>query len=260
MSPSRAFCTAVVTVLVAIGCADESTTGVSVPETELPTDLAFTFPDLTPEALAHTVVEEVEPASGPARAFADEPDRDPGDEPDTDVVSRIWGASTKVGVTSEYAYSTGRHSYSGNTGKVTTELVVSMDGQEIGRKPATRQNYRLFLQDMGQIHEIWAEAYLFTDQECGLTVDGSSGHWAWWQWFMGTSAPHWGESYLTSQAFPPYSQPGCVENPGSYTGGDNATGSDGGGGVTCWYWVTYDPYTGEVYDAQFLFCDDVEGG
>jgi hypothetical protein len=261
MSPNRATCAALVTVLVAVGCAEESTTGIAVAETETLVDLVFTFPEITPDILTPTIVEEIDPPAGPARAFGDVSEEpDPGDEPTMDEVSRIWGASTNVGVTSGYAYSTGRHSYSGNTGKVTTEAIILMDGQEIGRRAASRQNYVPFLTDMGQIHEIWAEAYVYTDQECGLTVDGDSGHWAWWQFYSGASAPHWGESSMTTQAFPPYVQPECGTSLEPNSGGGSGAGTDGSGAVTCWYWVTYDPASGAILDAEFLYCDNVEGG
>ncbi|MGD2047831.1 MAG: hypothetical protein PVJ80_14570 [Gemmatimonadota bacterium] len=261
MSPTRVFGVALATVFVAIGCADESTTGIPGPEIEAPVDLTFTLPEITPEILAHAVVEEVEPTSGPSRAFGDALDPEPEDDPPTDVMSRIWGASTVVGVTSGYAYSTGRHSYSGNTGKVSTEAIVTMNGQEIGRQPASRQNYGPFLGDFGEIHQIWAEAYIFTDLECGLRVDGRSEHAAWWQWFLGTGVPHWGESNMSTQAFPPYEQPECEPDPNSgYTGGEKGAGTDGNDGSVCWYWVTYDPYTGVVLDSEFLNCEAVEGG
>jgi hypothetical protein len=258
MSPNRALCAALATLLVATGCADESTTGLSVEETEVPVDLSFTFPRVTPTELAYG--ETAEAASLPARALQDPVDTDPGDVTSTDVLSRIWGAGTKVGVTSEYAYATGRHTYTGNVGRVDTEVIVLMDGEEIGRRPNYNQDYVAFLGDFGMVKEIWAEAYVFTDQKCGLTVDGSSDHRAWWQFFQGASAPHWGESGMSSQAFPPYQQPACDEVDYSYSGGDKSAGTDGNGSVTCWYWVTYDPYTGVVLDSEFLYCDNVEGG
>lgn len=259
MSPNRAWRAALVTILVATGCADESTTGPSVEETEVPVDLVFTFPQVTPTELAYGEAGEAR-SGGPAQALQDPGDTDPGDVTSTDVLSRIWGAGTKVGVTSEYAYATGRHTYSGNAGSVDTEVIVIKDGEEIGRRPAHRGNYVAFLGDFGMVKEIWAEAYAFTDVACGLTVDGSSNHRAWWQFFQGASAPHWGEATLSSQAFPPYQQPACDEVASGYVGGEKDAGTDGNGSVTCWYWVTYDPYTGAVLDSEFLYCDNVEGG
>lgn len=257
MSPKHPLRVCLVAWVAAIGCAEESTTSVASAETAA-ADLSFDLPELSYETLAHAVVEQVEAPAPPAGALQDE--SDPPDQPDMDEFARIVGAATNVGFTSTYAYSTGRHSYTGNVGKVETEAVVTLNGQVLGRQPAMRQNYVPYLADWGSVKSIWAEAYVFTDIDCGLRVDGDSDHSAWWQWFMGGPAPKWGDAIASSQAFPPGEQPACTDT-GLDPGGDSKdAGTDGSGPTTCWYWVEWDPYTGEILDSEFLYCDNVVGG
>jgi hypothetical protein len=147
---------------------------------------------------------------------------------------------------------------------VETLATVSFGAQVIGSQPAHRQDYIPFLFNLGRVNEILAEAFVFVDQDCGLKVDGYSRHFAKWQWFLAGPAPIWGDADMSTQAFPPVYQPPCQEEPTpdpGYNGGTEAGGAEGSDVVTCWYWVTYDPYTGEIYDADFLFCDGaMEGG
>jgi hypothetical protein len=256
MSPVRAFRAALVTLLVIVGCSDESAVSLPRAEAETPSDLEFSMPLLDREARLPDLVVPVEVHPGPAGPAASD-DYEP---------TQILSASTTVGFMSNYAYSTGRHRYTGNVGRVDTEAVVTFGSQELGRQPAHNQDYVPFLLDFGQVRDIAAEAYVFTDQECGLEVDGDSNHWAGRQWFLGGQAPDWGDESMSTQAFPPAQQPACAEEEEPYDGGELPPGSESEGAegenpVTCWYWVTYDPVTGEVYDAQFLYCDDPgEGG
>lgn len=261
MSLARSLCVGLVTVLVTTACSEESTTSIPVAESAWPSALAFTFPEITAEDLMRGEVEEVSSPSAPARVLSNE---DPN-APDEDAVAQVFGASTKVGFTADYAYSSGRHSYTGNKGRVETTARVSYDGTQIGTQTAFREEYVPFLLDWGETKEIWAEAYIFLDQGCGLRVDADSKHYSGWQWFMGGPAPNWGPASVSTQAFPPVSQPACAEDDDSSdsgpTGGSESGGAEDSSPVTCWYWVTYDPYTGEIYDADFLFCDGLtEGG
>ena len=264
MSPTRSLIMAFVTIFVAAACSEESVTSVPAAELEAPSDLVLTFPSVTRETFIQGEVLEVTGLSGPARALSEG-----GDVPEDEAVSQIFGASTTVGFNAGYAYSAGRQRYTGNVGRVHTTATVSYNGTQIGSQIAFREHYVPFLLDFGAIKQLLAEAYVFVDQECGLKVDGHSEHYARWQWFLGGPAPEWGTAGETTQAFPPVDQPDCPseEEPGEEEPGNGPTGGaesvmgEGSGPVTCWYWVTYDPYTGEVYDAQFLFCDDVmEGG
>lgn len=258
MSPTRVLAAVATTMVVTLGCTDESATAPPAAPVSAPADLVFTLPGVSPETFVHAVTEEVEPAARPAGVLDD--GSEPPDSPTTTEMGRIFNEITKVGFGAGYAYSSGRHSYTGNTGKVSTEAVVSYGGEVIGRQPASRQDYIPFLNDFGQVKEIWADAFVFSDEDCGLSVNGSSEHWAWWQWFL-VIPSKWGEVYVTSQAFPPASQGECTEPDWSYNGaGTDASTETHWGDPTCWYLVTYDPYTGEVLDAEFLYCDDVEGG
>lgn len=261
MSLDRMVRAAVVTLLVASGCTEEPTTGVPATEAVAPTDLDVRVPALTSDALIDAEIVQLEP-DVPAGAFGDDPfEPDQPDSPDYTLRGAILGASTRVGFGPGYAYSSGRHRFTGNVGRVATEARVTFEGQVIGRRTAERQEAVPYLFDFGRIKQIWAEAYVFIDQDCGLTVDGDSDHEAWWQWFLGAGAPQWGDAGMSTQAFPPVSQPPCEEtieeNP--FTGGGDS-GGEGDVLVSCWWWVTYDPNTGEIIDADLLYCEDVIGG
>ena len=263
MSPACRFRAALVTILVATACSEEPATSVRLADTEVPTDLAFTFPLITAEALTQGESVETAPSPPPAGVWTD----GGPDVPEDEAFSEILSASTNVGFTADYAYSNGRQTYTGNKGRVETTARVSFEGTMIGTQPAFREDYVPYLFDFGSIKQLWAEAYVFIDQDCGLKVDGDSSHFAGWQWFLGGTAPSWGPASESTQAFPPVSQEACTEQEeevwpegGSY-GGSEADGAEGSGPVTCWYWVTYDQYTGEIYEAQFLYCDGLsEGG
>lgn len=264
MSPARLLRAALVATLATAGCADDPATAVPAADLEEAPDLELLFPAITRDSRPPTEIRELEPGDGPARALSDGGVDDGPSDPSVDenAVAEIIAPITQVGFTSTYAYSSGRHEYRGNTGKVSTVATVTFQGAALGSSPASRQEYTPFLVDWGERKSIWAEAYVFTSQKCGLRVDGDSEHAAWWQWFQGDGVSRWGEANATTQAFPPAEQPPCEEAPVEYDfgGQDEGSSSDGSGAVTCWYWVTYDPETGEVYDWQFLYCEGPEEG
>ena len=35
----------------------------------------------------------------------------------------------------------------------------------------------------------------------------------------------------------------------------SSRGGGGGGSLTCWYMITYDMWTGEIYDVDLLYCE-----
>jgi hypothetical protein len=261
MSPARCLGAALVTMIVAAACSEESATSVPLVHSEVPTDLVFTFPELSAETLIQGEVVEIAPPEFLAGVISDGEPTVPNEE----AFSEILSASTNVGFTADYAYSNGRQTYTGNKGRVETRARVSFNGTQIGSQPAFAENYVPYLFDFGRIKQLLAEAYVFIDQDCGLKVDGDSSHFAGWQWFLGGTAPSWGPASMSTQAFPPQSQGACLEedtwpDSGS-SGGSDGGGAEGPGPVTCWYWVTYDPETGEIYDADFLYCDGLsEGG
>jgi hypothetical protein len=259
MSRTRGFRAVLVTMLVAVACSEEPTTSVPVVDLQEPTDLALSFPIITQEALVQGHVRAAVPESGPAGSLGNEG----SGVPDDDVVAEIFNAQTNVGFRPTYAYANGRHNYTGNVGRVETVARVSFDGAQIGSQPSVEEQAIPYLLDFGRVKEVVTEAYVFIDQQCGLRVDGESVHSANWEWFLAGPAPGWGGATRTSQAFPPVDQPECQEEPTPDPGhspGSESGGVEGSGWVTCWYLVTYDPYTWEIYEAQFLFCDGFEGG
>lgn len=254
MSPTRTSCLALAALLLAAGCAEDSLPTAPTPDLDQPVDLDLRWPAFT------------ESDRAPKEAFRLEPERravgvlsegDPNEEPPTSA--QIILPITEVGFQQTFAFSKARHRYTGNVGSVRTEAVVTFDGQVIGRQPAQRQDATPFLLDLGRQKSIVTEAYVFIDQDCGLTVNGSSDHEAKWQWFLGGQAPNWGSASMSSQAFPPAVQPPCEEQPQPNEGGGSGGGGSGGRSVTCWFSVTYDQNTGEVLELDLLYCDEVGG-
>jgi hypothetical protein len=262
MSPTRALCALLAFSVVTTACAEDLSTSIANPASEIPPDLVFRFPDAGDETLTHTEVDRVASTDAPA-AVLNEDDLEEV-TPDYDAVAKIVSASTWVGFDPTYAYSSARQRYTGNHGQISTTATVTYAGQVLGVQPASREHTVPYLLDFGNEKTLWVDAYVFTNQECGLKVDGSSSHSASWQWFLGTVA-NWGEDSETTQAFPPVEQEPCQEE---IPVGDSGTGGgaegDGGGGsnlMTCWYLVTFDLGSGDVVDAQFLYCDGaLEGG
>jgi hypothetical protein len=237
-------------------CSEESTTSIPpIIDPDTPTDLDLTFPRLTREHRMQGERVEIAPSPGPAAVITDG-----GPMAPDDTEAAILSAKTDVGFTADYAYSAGRQRYTGNRGRVETTAFVTYNGTPIGTQPAMKEEYVPFLLDFGSIKELVVEAYVFIDRDCGLKVDGNSMHFSGWEWFLGATAPNWGPSGESSQAFPPQSQPACVEEaPEPATGGTGSaefSGIEGYPPVACWYWVTYVPYSGVIYDADFLYCDD----
>jgi len=262
MSLSRLLCAAVVTVLVTAACSDPSATALGRTDGEVPADLTLLFPSFTDADRMRVEHREITPSEAPAAALQmEDPDESP---PEREAMSSIWSERTEVGFQGAYAYSRARHSYSGNVGRVETVATVYYGSQVVGTQPKAAQDYIPFLFDFGMNKSITTEAYVFIDQECGLRVDGTSSHLAWWEWSLVDKVSTWGRSERNSQAFPPVEQPSCQQDDilaGGFAGGSEGGGGSGSGAVTCWYWVTYDSYTGEIYDAEFLYCDDaMEGG
>ena len=165
---------------------------------------------------------------------------------------QIFNARTEAGFKPGFAYAFGTHDYQGNLGRVVTTATASHRDRLLGSQTAETQEYFPFLVDGGFIKKVWTWAKIFTDYTCGVTVSGSSVHSAWWQFFQGRSAPIWGTATKTTQAAP-VSQPGCG-NTGGYE-----SANDMGGGLICYYWITYDLDTGEVVDAKLIACSNSAG-
>jgi len=260
MSVPRALYAILALSLTLTACSDDGTTATAVADPAAFEELSFRFPEATREALFPTEVAEAAVSTAPAGVVSDD-DEAP---PPSDVDSKIISALTWVGFQSNYAFSSARQTYTGNHGEISTTATVTYDSKVIGTQPQSRVSTTPYLLDGGREKTLWIDAYVFTDQQCGLKVDGNSLHVASWQWFLGAVA-NWGEDRQTTQAFPPVEQEPCQEEIGSDATGSGSGfgdgGNDGGGLVTCWYLVTFDLATGEVLDAQFLYCDDaLEGG
>jgi len=263
MSQMRALCAIALLAAVTVACSEEPATAVPTAEVAAPVDLVFTFPDVTNRTLIRREVEIVEAPSGPASVLYDEDPSSPEDPPPPPAPSKLITTATQVGYRDRYAHSSGRQSYTGNHGEISTTATVSYEGTVIGTTTQFNESTVPFLTDFGVEKTLAVETYVFTDQSCGLRVEGRSEHVASWQWFLGSVA-NWGRDARTTVGFPPYEQPPCeevIEPLGPGGGGAEGGGAEGEEVVTCWYLVTIDYRTGEIIDAQFLYCDGVgEGG
>jgi hypothetical protein len=262
MSHVRALCAIAVLVAAAVACSEEPATSVPRAEVGVPVDLAFTFPDVTNETLIRRESHVVEDASGPAPVLSEPSSLD--DPPPPPLPSKLLSTLTQVGHQDNYAYSSARQRYTGNHGEISTTATVTYQGTVIGTTTQFNESTVPYLTDLfGQEKTLLVETYVFTDQRCGLRVEGRSEHVASWQWFLGPVS-NWGRDARTSVGFPPYDQPPCeeaIEPYGPGGGGAESGGSEGNEVVTCWYLVTIDYQTGEIVDSRFLYCDGVaEGG
>ncbi|MBT8488947.1 MAG: hypothetical protein HKN72_06340 [Gemmatimonadetes bacterium] len=147
----------------------------------------------------------------------------------------------------------GYHDYIGNVGRVSTEANVSYQNQHLGSAPLSTQQYTPFLLDFGRRKSIWAFPKIYTDQKCGLTVQGKSQHRASWQFYQATSVQNWGVTEKGTQS-KPHSQGACTGDTGGFQSEHTKAG-----GVVCTYWITYDLDTGAIISAELLFCSSTSG-
>lgn len=147
----------------------------------------------------------------------------------------------------------GTQMYGGNKGSITTTAHVSYKDQHVGTATGSREQYTPFLGDWGRTKHLWVFPKVYTDRECGLSVQGGSQHAAWWEFYQGGAVQTWGRDGLSTQA-PPYPQGACSNNVGSFEA-ENAKP----GGLVCTYWITYDLDTGEVISAELLYCSSSSG-
>lgn len=256
MTSARTLCAPLAALLVA-ACSGEPSTAVPIDALGLAESLRLFVPSLTHDDLVAKDDEAPADTDGPALVqYGDEeaplPDGSTSEADISDYldeVGAIYDAMTKVGFGSGYGFSYGEHKYQGNKGRVETTVSVAYRDQSIGTQTAASEKYDMFLLDAGTVHFISATARFYSDQTCGLTVRGHSQHYAWWEWFLGGSATSWGRVSQYSDA-PSKSQGDCPVGPASGGGG-----SGGSGDGTCYYWVSYDLNTGEVYDVSFLYCE-----
>ncbi len=176
-------------------------------------------------------------------------DEDSFDRPLAQIFNERSTGDFQEGFAGVYGY----HDYIGNVGRVSTQAHVSFEHQHLGSAPLNTQQYTPFLLDFGRRKSIWAFPKVYTDQKCGLTVQGSSQHKASWQFYQATSVQNWGVTEKGTQS-KPHSQGACTAD----TGGFEAEHTQPGG-IVCTYWITYDLDTGEIISAELLFCSSTGG-
>lgn len=229
-------------ILLLLGCGDDPTAPVAAPA-QMPEDLAFTFAEVDPDRLVsyeHVVMQP--PTDAPALS------EEWGEE--LPASSSVMDARTVVGIGSYGAYAYGLHRYTGNVGRVETTLEVAVEDRHLGSRTGVRQQSGLFLLDFGRIKDIIVHVRLYTDRPCGLEAHAQSRHSAWWEFYQGTGADSWGRTAVSSQAAPARSGP-C----GHRWDSEDPTGSyDEREGYSCTYLITYDLDTGQIYDAELLYC------
>lgn len=225
-------------------CTEEATTPLEPMAEEAIEALAFHMPPLDRAVLSPTTINErlPEPEDGPqATEVWGDLDR---------PLQAIFGAKTLTGFYTGMAWAEGQQSYIGNVGSVETTARVTIEDKYLADQVAKQQDYIPFLLDFGRKKFISVFAPVHTDHTCGLTVRGSSFHAATWQFFQGTGVSNWGQAIQSSTANPSSQSP-CESGP---TTGQVTVGSPSTGGSVCYYLVTYDLGTGQIYSAQLLFC------
>lgn len=177
---------------------------------------------------------------GPARAEFDEQ----GGRP----IQQIFGPSTRADFGTGFASSIGAHRYIGNVGAVSTTASLSFQGQHVASRTSNQQDYTPFLLDWGSVKRVVTWIKIPSDHECGLSVEGQSDHRAWWQFFQGRGVAAWGVTRTTTQEGP--TRQGACANPTGQT--EDTRQSEGG--LVCTYLITFDLETGEIVNAELLFC------
>lgn len=249
--------------LVVAACADPPTTPQLSEHQDDPPGLAFLFPSFDAALLVERITTEDsgEPTlpSGPARTVADEeepPLAEISSEEIDDLVAAIYDARTFVGFNSNHVFAQGEHQYQGNKSSIETTLNVAFEGETIGSQLAIREDDTNFLLDLGRLKYISAFARIYTDQKCGLSASGSSIHRAWWEAVVGGAPSAFGQVGRTSYATP-RRQPECEDTATSSQAGWETSSSSLG--ATCWVSIWYDVYTGEIYDIDVIYCEEIGG-
>lgn len=254
-TPSRA--SSIVACIILAACAKEPATAVDGEYLDVAADLEFVLPSVTHEQkLASSAI--ADSASGPALVTSERegPPTDQGSELDySNATSAIWNEKTVAAFVPGYLSMLGRHNYQGNKGRVETRASLRFEGQSIGSQSSAQEQQFPFVIDFGRVHYIWTSTRIYTDRECGLTGVGDSTHKAWWEAVAGGPVFNFSSSEKTSIS-ELARQADCAPEP-TFTDSGGGGGSPGGE-MTCWYLITYDLWSGEVYDVDLLYC--TEGG
>lgn len=236
----RSMITLLVLVALVTGC-DATPTAMNEQSVE---PLDFFVPPVAPDVLADFAYD----------TLSAEPAPDGPDEPALiDGVPRplqqIFSAQTRVGYDHGYAWALGSHRYIGNVASIATTAHVAYGSAHLGSQTANKQDYMPFLLDFGTVKFIWVQPKVYTDHDCGLSVQGNSDHRAWWQFYQGRSTAEWGTARRTSQAAP-VAQGACAQSGTSQAHISETQPT----GIVCYYLVTYDMNTMEVLRVDFLYC------
>jgi hypothetical protein len=248
--------------LLALVACEDTATDVPSGASELPSDLAFEVPiDLRDRLVVRTIkVDSVRP-DGPARSehlgygsYPSDPSYGTGYE---DVpAAGIWDANTRATFFPGRLSVVGSHEYVANKSSIDTRGSLAFQGTVIGTNQAYVEQSHPFLIPLLSPQFIWAEARIYTDRECDLSGWGDSAHAAWWEAVFGGPVFTFSRAQVASHADRAY-QPACPSTPPPPSNTNTGTTSTGGGGEgVCYVWITYDIYTGEIYDQQLMFCTD----
>lgn len=201
-------------------------------------DLGLLAPSLRPSDLVHveTIVLDAPDEEGALRVEGDE------------GPAQIFNPRTKVGFFAGEAYAEGSHDYAGSASRIETTVSVDFQGAHVASYTAQRQQSEWLSTKL--VKRIWVYAGVPIDKTCGLSVQGTSWHSAWWQIFQIKSAPTFGEVIDTSRGGP-VSQDRCGKQ---ITNGDPTGETSEASGISCTYLITYDKNTLEIYDVELLGC------
>jgi hypothetical protein len=246
--------------LLALVACEDTATNVPLGTSEPPSDLALAVPiDLRDRLVVRTIrVDSVRP-DGPARSehlgygsYPSEYESAWEEMP----ASGIWNAHTRANFLPGRLSVVGSHEYIGNKSSIDTRGSLGFQGSVIGTNQAYVEQSHPFPIPMLSPQSIWAEARIYTDQECGLSGWGDSAHAAWWEAVLGGPVFNFSRKQVASHADRAY-QPACPPNPPPPPDNDTGVTSTGGGGEgVCYLWITYDLYSGQIYDSEVLFCTD----
>ena len=238
-------------------CADESGTASGPDAEELSADLTLVVPtDVRTGSIVRDVFENAAFEGGPARSehlgYGTYPEYEPEPVPEE---SGIWNAQTRANFLPGQLSVVGSHDYVGNKGSIETKGYLQNQGSVIGTHHSYREQSYPILWPPWDVHFIWAEARIYTDRECGLDGWGDSLHKAWWEAVFGGPVSSFSSSHASSIADRTF-QPTCPSDPPPAATNTGFTSTGGGGEMTCYIWIEYDIYTGEIYDQQLLYCTD----
>jgi len=256
----RSFAFPLAAMVLLAACEDESATVAGLGSDELSSDLALAVPIGIPEQPVVRNVFDIDdaPEGGPARSEHLGYGTYPGYETEPVITeeSGIFNAKTRANFLPGQLSVIGSHDYIGNKGSVDTKANLSFQGTIIGTNNAYREDGYPIIWPPWDLHFIWTEARIYTDRECGLSGWGDSLHKAWWEAVFGGPVSSFTSNHLTTNS-ERASQPACPSTPqpdGSTTTNSGVVG--GGGEGVCYVWITYDLYSGQIYDQQLLFCTD----